>query len=92
MTKPMTKPYADTKVEIDDELAEAALDAVTLAALRMAKPATKAMVRALGRDIDGLGPPGTGRFYLVLEVPTGPLDEVLTDAVSSGCIGLVPSS
>jgi hypothetical protein len=48
-----------------------------------------AMVRALGQDIDGLGPPGLGRFYLVLEVPTGPLDDVLTEAVTSGRIGLV---
>jgi len=48
-----------------------------------------AMVRALGQDIDGLGPPGLGRFYLVLEVPTGPLGDVLTEAVTSGRIGLV---
>jgi len=48
-----------------------------------------AMVRALGQDIDGLGPPGLGRFYLVLEVPTGLLGDVLTEAVTSGRIGLV---
>ena len=48
-----------------------------------------AMVRALGQDIDGLGPPGLGRFYLVLEVPTGPLGDVLTDGMTSGRIGIV---
>lgn len=33
-------------------------------------------VRAAGSDLDDMGPPGPGRFYLVLELPNGPNDMV----------------
>jgi hypothetical protein len=44
-----------------------------------------ALVRAAGRDLDDMGPPGIGRYYLVLEIPTGP-NAMIQKALTSGRI------
>ena len=48
---------------------------------------TEAMVRAAGRAMDDLGPPGFGRVYLVLEVPTADA-KFIQSVLKSGRVGL----
>jgi len=50
-----------------------------------------AMVRAAGLDLDGLGAPGLGRFYLVLEIPQGQ-NAMVHAALVSGRIKLSAAS